>query len=66
MSTRPICDTCEQQRRQRPRRALQLPIATIDQLRVEARRRGTNAADLAETILEVVVADDLYSAVIDR
>jgi hypothetical protein len=43
-----------------------VPIATLDGLRTEARRRGIRADDLAEVILQNVVTDDLFPAVIDR
>jgi hypothetical protein len=53
-------------RQPRPRRSLALPVAVLDALRGEARRRGVDAADLAEAILKNVVSDDLFAAVIDR
>jgi hypothetical protein len=39
---------------------------TIDQLRIEARRRRLRADELASQILANVIADDLFLAVLDR
>lgn len=54
------------------RRTLTLPEAPLDlsdaimvALRVKARSMGVDAVRLARDILEIVVADDLYTAVLD-
>jgi hypothetical protein len=43
-----------------------LPVRGIDELRFEARRGRMHADELAVAILQNVVTDDLFAAVIDR
>ena len=53
------------QPKQRPA-SIRLPVRGVDELRFEARRGRMHADELAVAILQNVVTDDLFAAVIDR
>jgi hypothetical protein len=61
---RKVCGTCEE--RHHVPLQIQMQRRTLEALRLEARRRGGRADELAAAILRNVVSDDLYAAVIDR
>ena len=46
--------------------SIRLPVRGVDELRFEARRGRMHADELAVAILQNVVTDDLFAAVIDR
>lgn len=45
---------------------LDLPSSITDELRLEARRRGVTYDELAAEIIDAVVGDSLYAAVLDK
>ena len=48
-----------------PEAPLDLNVKTLIALRVKARALGTDEASLIKELLETIVADDLYTAVLD-